>query len=221
MGTDVTENQPVELWQSSLEGRRQHCRICDKPVLGLVGQDQAVTEGMVIRTAGLSPQVDTGWFHTRCVIDVGIGPVMFEMRMRGTGQRRSRSHGGYHAAFHDWLEEVQVCDQDGRVWDTTFDALRRAVQVDCGWLVPVEHDVDLLVINPKSSSPPLPVRGAEEVISLKDILSRLGVLDRLDYPFALDAGRFEPSRPPADSTLAGRLKYQMFLPDDVAQLVRS
>jgi hypothetical protein len=108
MGKDLGVDRPVELWQSSLEGRRHHCRICDQPVLGLVGQDQAVTEGMLIQTAGLSPQVDTGWFHTRCVIDAGIGPMLFEMRTCGTGQRRSRSHGGYHAAFHDWLEEVQV-----------------------------------------------------------------------------------------------------------------
>jgi hypothetical protein len=176
---------------------------------------------MVIQAADLSPQVDAGWFHTRCVIDAGVGPMLFEMRTRGAGQRRSRSHGGYHATFHDWLEEVQVSGHDGRVWDTTFDALRRAIRVDGGWLVPVEHDVDLLVIEPTPSSTPLLVRAAGEAIRLKDILSQLGILDRLDYPFALDAGLFDPSRPLADSSFAGRLKYQMFLPDDAARLVRS
>lgn len=221
MGTDLSVDQPVELWQLSLEGRRQHCRICNRPVLGLFGQDQAVSEGMMMGAAGLSPQIDVGWFHTRCVIDSGIGPELFEMRARTSEQRESRSRGEYHAAFHDWLGEVAICDRSGRIWDLTLDTLRNAARVDGGWLLSVEHDVNLLIIGPKTAHTQLLVRGVGREICLKDILSQLDVLDRLDHPFSIEAGVFEPSRRSTDSALTGRLKYQMFLPDDAARLVRS
>lgn len=216
-GENAIEHR-VELWQGTLEGKRQHCRVCDKPVLGLVGQDQSVTEGIVIQAVDRSLEVDSGWYHNRCVIDAGIGSILFEWRVRSTNERRNRSFGGLFATFHDWLQEVQIFDSAGRIWNTTFTELRQAVRIGDGCLVPVKQDVNLFIVAPPSFLV-IPDRSVSETVRLDELLSRLGIVDCLDHPAALESGVVELSRSLAESVLVGCLRYHFFLPVDAAQWV--
>jgi hypothetical protein len=213
-----SSGQSVELL--SIDGRLQHCGICGKPVLGLFGQDQMVTERMLLQTQSSPLPVDIGWFHTLCILDVGIGKLLFEARVRSLSESEGHPHSDYFVSYHAWLEEFQICSRDGSFWLTTLDNLQSATQVPGGVAVPVEHDVDVCVVGSLESLTSFNSGRNAIPVSLESILNDLGISRQLSYPSVLAGSLYFPSPSSSASVLAGRLKYHLFLPGAAVRIVQ-
>ncbi len=219
--TPNADQQDASIWEIiNPSGRLQHCEICNRPVLGLSGQDQPVSERIFLLSDKPLPVQSIGWLHTRCVIDAGIGPDLSTSRRQSWRFSEGELRSGFCVNVDAWTSEVEISHVNGEYWYTTIGAIQQAMPTDGGYLVPHIQDINLILVKqPPCNNPVYPAR-SHDSIPLETLLNLFATSDLLLSPLGVINGRFDAVPSSRTSVLVGWLKYQITIPADALEALQ-
>ncbi|MEZ6143500.1 MAG: hypothetical protein R3B84_23275 [Zavarzinella sp.] len=198
--------------------QKHHCLICDLPVLSLAGQDQSITETMLIRSDKMS-SYDEGPMHTKCSIQSGMNEIIFEMRENCNLNSYLFLEETYGIAMHVYLEHINVFDIHGNAFGTSFRQIAKSERTDNGWLVPNYQEARLLVSAEPDIENALTFKKNGK-ISLLKMIDLLEVKDYLYYPPALQNGFFCSDDNYPSGILYGKFYYHVFIEDHIMDSIK-
>lgn len=210
------------------------CCICGSPVLGLEGQDTILDTFYLLDEPEDNQAVAEEIFgdcHQTCLSSSGWGAFWARRKVDNFLNVRR-----YRMAFKDQdttllrdpgEELTVVARQDGVGYWFSDDQFARRERVEGGYLLPVEHDLNLDLSNARELADLcIGVIERQRFVPLRTVVDRLGVRDRLLVPEAIEGGALSPSEDWADGDaraglLSMRAAYHIHMGNGISEVVRT